>query len=95
MAIANALEKTDISQDRNRVVAVGLADDGGTLRAYCEVSEDDGGTTDEGPTAIAAADDVTPSVQILTTGEIIATIVASGLVTTYMSGDWGRTWAAV
>ncbi len=82
------------------LVAVGLAVDGGTLYAWAEVSDDDG-TTKSGMggvatrAQIAAADDVTPSVQILSTGEIVATIVASGAVATYKSADWGRTWGAV
>src|SRR5690554_6838936 len=100
MAIADDLTKTDVSQERNMLVAVGLAEDGATLYAWAEVSDDDGATkSGMGGVAtrarIAAADDVTPSVQILETGEIVATIVSSGAVVTYLSADWGRTWAAV
>ena len=100
MALADDLEKADIAQDRNRLVAVGLAEDTAVLYAYCVTSEDDGANADSFHDAstkiqIAESDDVAPSVVIASTGELVVTIVDSGAVETWMSADWGETWSQI
>jgi len=78
------------------ILAAGYDD--GTI--YFELSNDNGVTTDtlrNGRTraAIAQGDEAQPSLMVLFTGEILASITRGTGGVTYVSRDWGEHWTAV
>ena len=94
--IADGLLYVRMVQDHGIIYAAGwLADE-----IHFEFSDDGGetaGTFLSAATrvAVATADECQPGIEILTTGEIVVSLEASGAVEHYVSRDHGETWAAI
>ncbi len=94
--IADDLKLASIVQLANIVLAVGWLDD----NVYCEISDDNGVSKREfrdGSTRklIAAGAEEQPSLVVLSTGEIIASLTRASQVISYLGWDWGEHWVAV
>jgi len=91
--LLNDLANGTIVQAHGIVYGVGYADG----MAYAEISDTGGASKivfahGGTQTAIGACDDAQPTLQVMPTGEIIASLPRDGRMYTYKSGDFGETW---
>ena len=91
--LLNDLANGTIVQAHGIVYGVGYADG----MAYAEISDTGGASKivfahGGTQTAIGACDDAQPTLEVMPTGEIIASLPRDGRMYTYKSADFGETW---
>ncbi len=89
--IADDLSRTALAECRGLLVAAGYS--GGYC--YFERSDDDGSSQTGTRVQVGASDDQQPAIEVLPSAEILVGVVFGGVLYTYLSPDFGATWAVL